>query len=289
MAILPTDQLLIEANLIKNATIAGENTALRVGGTLVDMIDSQLVLPPAPIMSWYKSTGLTAHFADSGYDFAVGNPELFLFRYRGKRRSRVIDLLTSLPVARKKKARYVHPTTIDSVTKWAGWKFFAGEQRLRDSVIVNTRTTEWTLPGTIKPYEKFALSGFNEYMFWTELDNTAAPAYTVTQHDTNIFSGANYSLMSRINSSNATLLQNLAGTNRRMAKDNLFGKVTSYAFAVGIDNPNATKANGLCPKIFGAMSDPIFSILHSVDGSTNPTEVYMVNQVNSRYYRPVFK
>lgn len=289
MAIQTIAQLLVEANTIKNATIPGENTATRVGDNLVDIIDTFASITtspavaniPKPILSAIGgSSDLYVHFTDTGFDFTQNNPEIFLFRYRNNRNKAGISVGGTV---KKLKARYVHPVTVNALTKWAGWKFFSGETKDRDGAVINTRITEWAIPSTILPYQKFILTGFNKYMFWNVLNGG-----TITAQDVNIFQGGlgnKFGLTSRVEQSNPAIVCNLSGNNRRLNDTDLFGKVVNYAFAVAVDNPNATQTNGLCPKIFGPLSDPIFSILEYDKTNGWSVDVELVVQNNNTWSR----
>lgn len=281
MAVKTIADLLVDANVIKNATVPGENTATRVGSNLVDVIDSFGLggaSLPQPIVSYDNiNDKLEVHFADTGFDFTQHNPEIFLFRYRNIRRKKGL----TVPATKKKFPKYVHPITVNANTKWAGWKFFAGTQKDRDGNPVNTRITEWTVPSTIKPYERFELTGFNKYMYWNIIDGGV-----ITSQDVNIFAVDSFTTKNRVD---GTKKCNLSGSRRQLSETDLFPKTTNYAFALAIDNPLANQTNDLCPKIFGPFSDPLFAIWE-LDISGSPPydkaiDVIMVPQNNNTWFR----
>ena len=220
---------------------------------------------------------------DNGYNSTVGNPELFLFRYRSSRRYKK----NALSDWTRKRPRYSHPATVDASIKWAGWKFFAGNQSLRDNTLINSRVTEWALPA-LTPYERFELTGFNKYMFWQEISITTN---SVINYDTNIFlAGNQYKLSTNQNQLDPNLYITLSGNKQTLVRGGTQGypKAVKYAFAVGIDNPNATKTNGLCPKIFGPMSEPVHAVW-ATNNNPDPYRSYvmLVNEGNSRLTRQV--
>lgn len=284
MAVKSIADLIAEANLIKNAIIPNENTALRVGGTLLDMVDSQFqTILPQPHAEFYQATNeMKVYFMDSGFDFSkAANPEIFLFRYKGRQRKG-----SSVTVIRKIKAGWKHPATVDSAIKWQGWKFFNGEQSLYGGAITNTRITEWAVPSTIKPYDRVTLTGFNKYMFMSEIDTTGP---TLLSFDSNVL--GDYNLNDKINTLNSDYVFKLSGTAKRIKTPSAkgFQKVVTYCFALAVDNPNATKLNGLCPKIFSAFSNPMHIIWNRTGLVSPATDVSVVNSVNGIYSRPVFK
>ena len=125
---------------------------------------------PTPIIGITGlTTDLVVHFLDQGFDFTTGNPELFLFRWRNNSKKKI----TAVPdnIKKRNTSRWVHPTTDDADVKWDGWKFFNGRQKTPYNGIVTGRITEFEVPSTIKPYERF-LVNFNKYMFWYSFDGS---------------------------------------------------------------------------------------------------------------------
>lgn len=283
MAVKSITDLLIEANLIKNATIPSENTALRVGGTLVDMIDSQFQgMPPTPQVEYdFATAEMRIYFLENGFDFTTGNPEIFLFRWKGKTNKKRLGF-----AVRKVHSGWKHPATVNASTKWAGWKFFNGNQFLYGGAVTNTRITEWSVPSTIKPYDRTVLTGFNRFMFFTEVDHNTN---TLTNYDVNILGGGDYLLNDKTSQSFSNLFFKLSGPKRSLKTGKPFWpfpKVTTYAFALAIDNPYATKTNGLCPKIFSQLSAPM-SAVWTKNGSMSYNDVVMVAGNNNRLARAV--
>lgn len=284
MSVKSITDLLTEANTIKNATVPGENTANRVGGTLVDMIDSQFqILPPTPQIEYdYSTSELRVFFLENGFDFTTGNPEIFLFRYKAKKRK--ISLIYGNKLLQ---SGWKHPATVNAATKWSGWKFFNGSQSLYDGSVVNTRITEWAVPSTVKPYQRTVLTGFNKYMFINEIDTSTS---SVVQYDSNILSGAaSYQINNKINSSNSNLVFKLGGTKTRINTPFpvVFQKINTYCFALAIDNPYATKTNNLCPKIFSQFSEPINAIWEVNAGTAYGKDIVMLKNVDNRLGRVV--
>lgn len=128
---------------------------------------------PTPIIG-FKVNGpesgtyneLKVHFDANagGFDFTKGNPEIFLFRYRNNRKSTRRDEDNNI-IKRIKSSKFVHPSTDGAETKWAGWKFFSGKQYDNDGTEISGRITEWSIPSTIKPYQRFTLN-FVKQIFW---------------------------------------------------------------------------------------------------------------------------
>lgn len=228
---------------------------------------------PTPIVSITGETQVFVQFPDTGLDFSSVNPELFLFRWRNN------HVTKHNGVKRRRTSKWVHPTTSDAATKWAGWKFFGGNQYWvkgsPGSVTVGSitgRTTEWTIPPTLKPYEKVSIN-FNKYMFWNQFDTSNL----TLEYDQNFFSGFTYTPTNHVNNDYVITL----GGNRQSIGRNRYSNSVMFCFALGIDNPNATKTNGLCPKIFGSFSEPFYSILKDVGNSYN--DVILVKDMKSRH------
>jgi hypothetical protein len=64
--------------------------------------------------------------------------------------------------------------------------------------------------------------------------------------------------------------------------------VIKFAFALGIDNPSATKTNGLCPKIFGPFSEPIYSVWKYDFNSGLYNDIVLVKE-NANRHKHVYK
>jgi hypothetical protein len=199
---------------------------------------------PQPIVSITGTTGngVAIQLPDTGLDYTINNPEIFLFRWRNSHRSK-----TGLK-RKRKRSNWVHPSTDGANTKWQGWKFFGGSQIDANGVIFTGRTTEWAIPSGITPYEKFSVD-FNKYMFWNIRDTNTNEVFT----DVNVWSYDSF-----LPTLHQTVNYNI---NIGGSKINKSSNIIKFCFAVAIDNPEATKTNGLCPKIFGPLSEPIFSII----------------------------
>jgi hypothetical protein len=221
---------------------------------------------PQPIISITGGTndGISVQFADTGYDFSLNNPELFLFRWRNNHRTKQNER------KRNKKSKWVHPSTEGCEVKWQGWKFFNGIQTLGPFTI-SGRTTEWEISPTIKPYERMGIN-FNKYMFWNIYDLNILD---YLQYDVNVF-GFDSFLPTNHQTTDYTI--NIGGTR---GKSN--SNIIKYALAVAIDNPNATKQNGQCPKIFGPLSESFYSVLR-VDTS-NYVDIRLIkeNEFNHKH------
>jgi len=268
-----TDQeLTLEASVIRNETQNKANTAIRVGNMFLDLIGSKAnknLIIPTPIISIDKSKinnnqQLRVSFNDSDFDFSKGNPEIFLMRYKNSGRKIGKTILNPSGERRNFKAKFVHPTTQGSDMKWNGWKFFNGKQSIFRGVWnipVTGRVTEWAIPSTILPYQQFIVP-FNRYMFWTQQDisnNTA-------QYDQNFFT--NFSEYTTINPKSALNSDQFIriGNSQQNRDHPTYSKAQKYALVVAVDNPLATKTNGLCPKIFGPLSEEFYSVLFIQSG-----------------------
>ena len=194
------------------------------------------------------SQGLAIQFPDTGFDFTSNNPELFLFRW--KRGNHTYRTNKNDPRGRRKKyAKWVHPTTENSDVKWAGWKFFNGKQ-FNEGYELTGRTTEWSIPSTIIPYEVFGIN-FNKYLFWNLVSNGS-----LSQYDTNVWSSLVFTPEDHlVGVDKIGIGMNLRNNGRPKAN------IQKFSLAVAVDNPNATKSNGLCPKIFGPMSEPFYTVV----------------------------
>ena len=244
---------------------------------------------PTPIVTIdYKenqnvNNEICVHFVDNGFDFlSASNPEIFLFRWKNNRNAKRKDGST-----RKKRAKWVHPNTQNSTTKWAGWKFFSGVQYMHNANGVpsefDSRVTEWLIPTTTKPYERISIP-FNRYMFQSEVDSSNL--YKHLSVDGNVLIGTNgYKIKDRVNQTDNTKSYRLTGQRKQI--DNVFPKVNTFCFALAIDNPNATKQNGLCPKIFSAFSNPFHAIweVNNVGWGSDIVLVYGIHNRLSRVVR----
>lgn len=213
------------------------------------------VVIPQPIILLTGSTGnlpkgIAIQFPDTGFDFTSNNPELFLFRYkRGNKSTRTNSF--DPRGKRKRYGRWVHPTTEGSEVKWAGWKFFNGKQYYEGaSYELTGRTTEWVIPSTIIPYQIFGIE-FNRYMFWSRRSSGS-----LVEYDTNVWSSGSF--LPDIHSSGSSIIK-IGMTVNNLRDDP--ANIQKFALAVAVDNPEATKTNGLCPKIFGPLSEPFYSVV----------------------------
>jgi hypothetical protein len=111
-------------------------------------------------------------------------------------------------------------------------------------------------------------------MFWRFLDsNTSNITY-----DQNFFSGGNYEPLDH---------QDVNG-NVKIGMQKSRSNVIKFAFALGIDNPSATKTNGLCPKIFGPFSEPIYSVWKYDFNSGLYNDIVLVKE-NANRHKHVYK
>lgn len=221
---------------------------------------------PQPIISITGSNadGIAIQLPDTGLDLTIGNPEIFLFRWRNSHR-------TKFGVRkRKKKSKWVHPSTDGANVKWSGWSFFGGSQVNASSYIISGRTTEWEIPSGTKPYEKFGVD-FNKYLFWGITDKVTGGTTT----DVNVWS---YDSFSPTIHETTGYTINIGGSKKLRNAD-----IIKYSFAVAVDNPKATKTNRLCPKIFGPLSEPIYSIIKA--SGVNYIDVILVkgNHLNHKH------
>ena len=256
MAQKTTAELTQEAQQIRNETKIGANTAVRVGDMLIDIIDSKVNTIPAPIVSIQKADQnyISVQFRDTNFLVGAINPELFLFRWRNKRHSKY--LRAGNVIRRVKAAGWVHPTDyVNGYAKYQGWKYFCGSQKAKFNQDAENRQTEWAIPNVWIPMDKFTIA-VNRFMHFTETNQiTGAVAY-----DANFFTTNHYLHNSSQNTSNANLYISLGGNQRaKYFLNPKWGKNKKYCLAVAVDNPEATKTNGLCPKIFGLMSEPFYA------------------------------
>ena len=213
------------------------------------------IVIPQPIIHivGYPTNQLSVKFSDTSFLTSQNNAEIFLFRWRNRHRSKTVTPTVRI---RRKKSKWYHPSTASADTKWQGWKFFNGKQYDRDGFEITGRITEWGLPLNLLPYQLHTLN-FNEYLFWNVEDQNTGG----TTSDVNVFIG--YDLFTPTDHfSSGDYRISLGGSNNR-------ANIMKYCLAVAIDNPDATKTNGLVPKIFGPFSEPFYSII-SKNGSAIP-------------------
>jgi len=242
--------------------VDSEGNQTKIGGSGIEL--------PQPIVN-FDGDGLVIHFMDTGFDFTTSqNPEIFLFRWKN----------TKKKTNRKKGSGWVHPSTTNATIKWEGWKFFNGEhkynifidgQLVLDGVI--NRETEWGIPTNILPYENINIT-FNRHMFWRLFDNN--------KFSPNIIFDENF-----VNESDGyTDITNLP-SNIKIASNRPNSKVVKYCVALAVDNPSATKTNGLCPKIFGPFSEPFYSVVNKFNGIYG--EIKLIKQNHFRKNKVVSK
>jgi hypothetical protein len=237
---------------------------------------------PVPIICLTSNTNsIGVKFSDYGFDFTQNNPEIFLFRWRNKRKSKK-EISLGVFEKRVRPSKWVHPTTDGADLKWEGWKFFNGDQKYYKPVFgytytgtITGRVTEWAIPSTIKPYEEFQID-FNRYMFW----NVFADDGSSINFDVNVFDGS-YGTFSPTSHGSGGNYIAIGGSRQ------LKGNIVKYSLAVGVDNPDATKTNGLCPKIFGAFSEPFYSIIEKNGGIPNPYYNIMLVKYNHKNHTHV--
>lgn len=221
---------------------------------------------PQPIISITGSNanGIAIQLPDTGLDLTQGNPEIFLFRWRNSHRTKFGTR------RRKKESKWVHPSTDGANVKWQGWKFFGGGQVNASSNIITGRTTEWQIPSGTTPYQKFGID-FNKYIFWGITNKITGGTTT----DVNVWS---YDIFLPTNHSTPEYVINIGGSKRTRSAN-----IIKYSFAVAIDNPEATKTNGLCPKIFGPLSEPIYSIINASGVNYNDVILVKGNHLNHKH------
>jgi hypothetical protein len=267
-------QLRQEAYVIRNENARRANTAMRVGDMLLDIIDNKVNVEetsatiPIPIIFIERpveaGNGLHISYRDTGFDFSTTqNPKLFLFKWKETRKTRKKQVTKTILQGWK------HPVDMDWEANWQGWKFFGGKQSCpvaTENVLL--RRTEWDVDANLKPMQK-QLIDFNKYYGWREKDSTEGVVY---RFDENVFNDPIFSLSDPVSGQ-----KKIALTGKRSASNHLhYQKIQKFAFAFAVDNPKATKTNGLCPVIFGAMSEPIYQVLKVV-GTSNPSDVIMTH------------
>jgi hypothetical protein len=240
-------KLIFGVNTSGDATLTNVNGVTSVigggGGTGIQI--PQPIVLFTGVTGQYIKNGLSIQLPDTEFISSSINPELFLFRWkRGKysTRSNSVDPRGK----RKKNSKWVHPTTEGSETKWAGWKFFNGKQwHNPTNTELTGRTTEWEIPLTINPYEIFGID-FNKYMFWNFRSSGILQSW-----DENIFSSGVFS----------PTIHQVSADKIKIGMQKPVSNIIKYSLAVAIDNPEATKTNGLCPKIFGPLSEPFYTVV----------------------------
>lgn len=224
---------------------------------------------PAPLIGIDNTNRqLVISFQDNGFDFTQGNPEIFLFRYRNTRHSKHRNR------RRKKRSGFVHPSTYNASTKWQGWKFFNGEHSYYSPEVgyntITGRVTEWTIPSDLIPYQQFRID-FNENMFWNKRTYGDLVVTPTVEFDINPYDG-DFEVQTHYYGSTSSTMTEIRIGSARQREDNppynSFTNIIRYALAVAVDNPLATKTNGLCPKIFGPFSEEFFAIADRRVGSS---------------------
>lgn len=194
---------------------------------------------------------LAAYFLPTAFNFSQGNAELFLFRWKNQRRKK-----STADNPHRRKGGWVHPANFDWETKWAGWGFFSGRN-------AEARITEYAIPGDVKNFQRFMVP-FNKYMFWKD----------GSKIDVNVVEGI---MLADFDKSNNSVPNQpiQTGVGRRRYNEEggrKMAKVQKFALAVAVDNPVASKTNGVCPKLFGPLSEPFFTRF-TVDTFSNPGEI----------------
>ena len=253
-------ELIAEAELIRDETATNANTATRVGSTLIDMIDfgsisQSIPIPLIGIQGNGTSGILEISFGATDFDFTKGNPEIFLMRYRNTRKK--MKFVNGVRVWRYNKAGYIHPSDATASSKWQGWKFFGGSQKIRilGELFETPRTTEF--PITIATNYDIMNISLNRFMFWSLKDY----ANDIVTSDVNIFPGELISRTNNVPSNDINLKVSIGGFRHQKTGLALYTKLQEFALCVAVDNPFATKTNGMCPKILGQISQPFNSIL----------------------------
>lgn len=284
MAQKTTAQLTLEAQQIRNETEIGANTAVRIGDMLLDIVDSKANnggAIAAPIVTFGTSVNngsINIQFADTSFLAEAVNPEIFLFRWRKNRKAKYNNKLGDI-LRRTKYARFVHPTDKNAGTRWQGWRWFNGNQlwskigSALGTQVLQNRQTEWAIPPTLAPMEKFSIN-FNIYMFFQEVDDSDT---YLARYDVNLFNGVDYTLTNPRSADNSDLRVSLGGSaSKRQFTTQKYGKTQKYCLAVAVDNPAATKTNGLCPKIFSNYSEIFYTIVADAGNDNAPIGVKMV-------------
>ncbi len=236
------------------------------------------VVIPQPIVLFtgntgqYIRNGLAIQFSDTQFISASNNPELFLFRWK-KGRYSYRENISDPRGKRKKNPKWVHPTTQGSETKWAGWKFFNGKQwHYPNGIELTGRTTEWAIPQTIIPYEIFGID-FNKYMFWNFRTSGLLQSW-----DQNVFPSGDFS----------PTIHQVSPDTIRIGMQKPQSNIIKYSLAVAIDNPDATQSNGLCPKIFGPLSEPFYTVVFKDNGAGGFVDINLVRD-NHMNHKHVYK
>jgi len=250
---------------VDKVNFVGENvTATRLGNTIkVEITGSTSNIPRPLIGIDSENSKLIISFPDTGFDFTKDNPELFLFRYKNVKHSKHGDK------RRKKKAGFVHPSTHDASTKWAGWKFFNGHHFYKGNngisdTVIEGRITEWPIPSTILPYQNIEIA-FNIPMFWNKRNIGTTVVSPSVEFDIDPFANNFTTDTHAIGDEDSRFVAQIGSSHQR-TKDgigNNYPNIVRYALAVAVDNPLATKTNGLCPKIFGPLSEEFFTVANS--------------------------
>lgn len=218
------------------------------------------IVIPQPIIHivGYPTNQLSVKFSDTSFLTPENNAEIFLFRWRNRHRTKTNTPITRI---RRKKSKWYHPSTASADTKWQGWKFFNGKQYNRNGIEITGRITEWDLPLNLLPYQLHTLN-FNEYLFWNVEDQNTGG----TTSDVNVFTGYDIFTPTDHYASGDYLIR-LGGLNNR-------ANIMKYCLAIAIDNPDATKSNGLVPKIFGPFSEPFYSVIKK--SGTNYDDIKLI-------------
>ncbi len=239
----------------------GNTVEIGGGGTGIVIPEPQIHIIGYPINQ------LNVKFSDTSFLTEENNAELFLFRWRNNHRTKVNNPITR---RRRKKSKWFHPSTSSADTKWQGWKFFNGKQYDTNGFEITGRTTEWALPTNLLPYQLHSIN-FNEYLFWNIEDKNT----NVITADTNVFSVDSFSPTLH-DTTNYKI--NIGGSNRSRNAN-----IIKYSLAIAIDNPEANKTNGLCPKIFGPFSEPFYTIIDQTNGGIS------IIKGNDRNHKHVIK
>ncbi len=256
-----------------NTAITAVSSSAALAAATQDLTGKVATIPTPMIGVNGRSNVINIQFTDLGFDFAKNNAELFLFRYRNAKRKKIIDRNNQSNGTKKKiPAKWVHPTTADASTKWNGWKFFNGEQSLYNPQTFSTegipgRVTEYSIPANLLPYQRFNIE-FNRYMFWRKTSVAG------TTFDANFISEANPTTTTDV----LDMYVGMGGSST--------GMIGKFALAVAMDNPLATKQNGLCPKIFGTLSEPFYSVLARENGKDQPfVDIKLVTETDAKHLR----
>lgn len=246
----------------------GNTTEIGGGGGGTGIIIPQPIVLLTGDTSQTVRKGISIQLPDTEFLSSSSNPELFLFRW--KRGSYTYRTNISDPRGkRRKNSKWVHPTTEGSETKWAGWKFFNGKQQHYYGIELTGRTTEWAIPQTIIPYEIFGID-FNKYMFWNKRS-----LGILAEYDTNVWSSGDFS----------PTIHSVFPDYIKIGMQRSNSNIIKYSLAVAIDNPEATQSNGLCPKIFGPLSEPFYTAVFKdeVQGGFIDINLVRDNHMNHKH------